>query len=194
MVILFQWQWGRGEGALGGTSVKHAGDVRVVHERQRLPFGLEARQHLAGVHAELDDLEGHAAADRFLLLGHPDGAHAAFTNLFEKFVAADAVAGLFGRSADGLVRSMFLNSRGCSGWGQPRSGFQFAVFKEFPGAVVSTEQALEPRQHGRIIATGFAQISIARLRGFDAQSLLENGFFAFGRHTHGLEGLCGSTP
>ena len=31
-------------------------DVGVVHHRQRLPLGLEARDHLPGVHAELDDL------------------------------------------------------------------------------------------------------------------------------------------
>ena len=41
---------------------------------------------------ELDDLERHAAAHRLLLLGHVDDAAAAFADLLEQFVAADAVA------------------------------------------------------------------------------------------------------
>ena len=65
----------------------------MVHHRQRLPLGLEAGDDLLGVHAELDDLERDAAAHRFLLFGHIDDAAAAFADLLEQFVAADAVAG-----------------------------------------------------------------------------------------------------
>ena len=51
------------------------------------------------VHAELDDLERHAAAHRLLLLRHVNDAAAAFADLLEQLVAADAVAGLFARVA-----------------------------------------------------------------------------------------------
>jgi phage tail sheath gpL-like len=38
---------------------------------------------------ELDDLEGDAAADRLLLLGHVDDAAAALADLLQQLVAAD---------------------------------------------------------------------------------------------------------
>ena len=65
-----------GPAAVGGAGVEHPGDVGVVHQRQGLPLGLEPGDDVARVHARLDDLEGHLAADRLLLLGHEDQAHA----------------------------------------------------------------------------------------------------------------------
>ena len=67
--------------------------LRMVHQRQRLPLGLEAGDDLAGVHARLDDLEGDLAADRLLLLGHVDDAHAALADLLDQPVRADLGAG-----------------------------------------------------------------------------------------------------
>ena len=64
--------------------------------RQRLALGFKAGDDLLGVHAQLDDLERHAAAHRFLLLGHVNHAAAAFADFLEQFVAADAIAGFFG--------------------------------------------------------------------------------------------------
>ena len=49
---------------VGGAAVEHLGDVGMVHERQRLPLGLEAGDDLPRVHARLDDLQRHLAADR----------------------------------------------------------------------------------------------------------------------------------
>ena len=77
---------------LGRAGIEHLGDVRMVHQRQRLPLGLEAGDHLLRVHAELDDLERDAAPDRLALLGHPDRAEAAFADLLEQLVAADPSA------------------------------------------------------------------------------------------------------
>jgi hypothetical protein len=79
-----------------GAAVEDFGDVGMVHQRQGLAFGLEAGHDLPRVHAQLDNLERDAAMHGFLLLRHPDHAHAAFADLFEQFVAADAVAGLLG--------------------------------------------------------------------------------------------------
>ena len=84
-----------GPARLGRPGVEHLGDVRVVHQGQGLPLGLEAGDHLPGVHARLDDLQGHLAADRLLLRGHVDHAHAPFADLLQELVAADLGAGLF---------------------------------------------------------------------------------------------------
>ena len=48
----------------GLAAVDDLGDVGMVHQRQCLPLGFEAGDDLAGVHARLDDLEGHLAAHR----------------------------------------------------------------------------------------------------------------------------------
>ena len=68
----------------------------MVHHRQRLPLRLEARDDLLGVHAQLDDLERDAPADRLLLLGHIDHAAAAFADFLEQFVAANPLAQIRG--------------------------------------------------------------------------------------------------
>ena len=60
--------------------------MRVIHQRQRLPFALEARNHLPAVHARLDDLERHVPAKRVRLLRVIDHAHAAFPELANQFV------------------------------------------------------------------------------------------------------------
>ena len=62
-----------------GTGVKHARDVGVIHQGQCLPLGIEAGDDLLAVHAGLDDLQGHLAADRFVLLRQPHHAEAALT-------------------------------------------------------------------------------------------------------------------
>ncbi len=79
----------------GRSGVEHFGDVGMVHHRQRLPLRLEPGDHLLGVHSRLDDLQGHLAPDRLLLLGHEDDAEAAFADLLQELVAADDRAGLF---------------------------------------------------------------------------------------------------
>jgi hypothetical protein len=68
----------------------------VIHDGQRLPLGLEAGNHLARVHAGLDNLERDLAMHWLRLLGHVDRAHAAFADLLQKFVRADDRAGLLG--------------------------------------------------------------------------------------------------
>jgi len=51
---------GVGFGAFSGSAVQHLGDVRMIHQRQRLSFGLEAGDDGLGVHPQLDDFERHA--------------------------------------------------------------------------------------------------------------------------------------
>ena len=84
-----------GRPAAAGARIQHAGDVRVVHQGQRLPLGLEAGDDLPRVHAGLDQLDGDQALDRLGLLGHPDAAHAPFADLLNELVRADHHAGGF---------------------------------------------------------------------------------------------------
>ncbi len=88
-----------GVAAVRRTGVEHLGDVRVVHQFEGLPLGLEAAQHLAAVHAGLDHLQRHLAADGRFLLGNKHAAHTAFANQLAQFVRADLGAWLFERSA-----------------------------------------------------------------------------------------------
>ena len=74
------------------AGVEHARDVRVVHHRQRLPLRFEARDDLARVHAELDDLQRHAPRHRLHLLRHPHRAEAALADLLEELVGTNAKA------------------------------------------------------------------------------------------------------
>ena len=76
------------------ASVEDLGDVRVVHHRQRLPLALEARDDLARVHAQLDDLQRHLPHHRLHLLRHPHRAKAALANLLQELVAPDHLAAL----------------------------------------------------------------------------------------------------
>ena len=74
---------------VGRAAVKYLRNVGMIHQRQRLPLGLKPSHHLAGIHARLDDLQRHLAANRLLLLGHEHDAEAAFANLFQQFVRTD---------------------------------------------------------------------------------------------------------
>ena len=88
---------------LGRAGVEDAGDIRMVHHRQGLPLRLEAGDHLPRVHARLDHLEGHLAADRLQLLGHEDDAEAPFADLLQQLVRADLSAGALRRRPVGRV-------------------------------------------------------------------------------------------
>ena len=92
-----------GPARLGGARIEDLGDVGMIHHRQGLLFGREARDHFPGVHARLDDLQGHLAADRLLLEGHVDDAHAPFADFLMELVGADLGAEAFGdgRQVDG---------------------------------------------------------------------------------------------
>jgi hypothetical protein len=60
----------------GQATIEHARDVRVLHQRQRLPFLLEAAKHRPRVHARLDHLQRHALHEGLAPLRQPDRAKA----------------------------------------------------------------------------------------------------------------------
>jgi hypothetical protein len=71
---------------------KPKGDGFLVstNHGEGLPLGLEASDDRPGVHPQLDDLERHAATDGVHLFGQVHNPHAAFTELLEDLVRADA--------------------------------------------------------------------------------------------------------
>ncbi len=82
---------------VGHSAVKHFGDVRMIHDGQRLALELEAREDLTGVHSQLDELDRHAAPNRLNLFGDPNGSHSSFADFFQQPVAArDDFAGTRG--------------------------------------------------------------------------------------------------
>ncbi len=83
--------------SLRRAAVEHPGDIGVVHEGQCLALRLEPGYDVARVHARLENLQGHLAADRLRLLGHEDDAEAALADLLEQFVGADDRAGAFAK-------------------------------------------------------------------------------------------------
>ena len=79
------------------------------------------------VHAQLDDLQGHLAADRLLLLGHVDVAEAAFADQFQELVAADRLSRLLGDEGGSIGelqdRAVGDSRKSCSSsWTSQQSG------------------------------------------------------------------------
>src|SRR5439155_8227227 len=52
-----QFHYEEGPARLRRTRIEHLRDIRMIHERERLPLRLEARNHTLRIHAKLDDLE-----------------------------------------------------------------------------------------------------------------------------------------
>src|ERR1039458_8011344 len=103
--------------SVGCSGIQHLGDIRMIHQRQGLAFGLETRDHLLGIHAQFDDLERHALTHRFCLLRHIDDPTAAFANLLKEFVAAYPIARFFGGHLAGRNDPNCGRGRGVwSGW------------------------------------------------------------------------------
>ena len=61
------------------AGVEDLGNAGMIHHGHGLPFALEAGDHIAAVHARLQDLDGHATPDRIGLLGREDPSHPALT-------------------------------------------------------------------------------------------------------------------
>ena len=71
------------------SCVVDTGDVRVVHQRQRLALGLEAGNDLLRVHPGFDDLERHLPADRPPLFRQPHLAHPARADPIQQTIRSD---------------------------------------------------------------------------------------------------------
>ena len=155
-----------GPARLRRARIEHLGDVRMVHQRQRLPLGFEAGDDLPGVHAQLDDLERDAAPHRLLLLGHVDHAAAAFADLLQQLVAADLVAR--------LLRHLPEKSRSPRPDTRPGVAFkprivQGRFLEKGPDLLVLVKQFLDPSTQSRVPAASTLQVTRALHLRFDFQ-------------------------
>src|SRR5580698_7858411 len=60
------------------AAIEDTRDVRMIHESERLPLGLEASNDLTRVHAGLENLQSDLASNGLHLFGHEHDAKAAF--------------------------------------------------------------------------------------------------------------------
>jgi hypothetical protein len=143
----------------------------VVHHRQRLPLGLEAGNHLAGVHPRLDDLQSDLAAYGLGLLGDVDDAHAPFADLLHQLVRADDRADAISR----LLRDGVDRRSHC--W----------RLEEVPGAVVDYEKRLDPGPQVLVTGTRAIEVGGALRRRVQVEGLIEDRQRAQqgGRAVHG---------
>jgi hypothetical protein len=142
----------------------------MVHHRQGLAFGLEAGDHLLGVHTRLDELQRHAPPHRLDLLGHINHAATSFADLLEQLVASD---GLPDEVIGGRVREV----QGDGGSSLSRSSPEQRV-----RLVMGGEQGLESGAQGGIPDALAVQERGAPGPG-QGQGGLEEGFFV-GRRVH----------
>ena len=157
--------------AVDRAGIEHPGDVRVFHQRQRLPFRLKTDQHLPRIHAGLDHLDSNPAVDRLLLLGHPDRPHPPFADLLEQFVRADDGACGFGRW---LKQCGFRRNRGR---------------RRIVQAFVRGEESVDVGSQLRIVAAGLVEVrGPVRRRGQPnrvQEDRLFKGVFGHDRASHG---------
>ena len=125
---------------------------------------------LLRVHAQLDDLEGDAPPDRLLLLGHVNHAAAAFADLLQQLVTADAVAGLFG---DGKIE------KNC-----PLGRRHGRLLQKSASLFVRLQQPFHALAQIAVAAARLVEIRRA-FAGWQLQRAGENGLFAIVRLAHG---------
>ena len=148
-----------GPARIGGAGVEHLGDIRMVHHRQGLPLGLEPGDHLPGIHAGLDDFQGHPPLDRLGLIGHVDDAKTPLADLLEEFIGADDRAGFLG---DGLVDGGYVDST--------------VVLKKLPELGLGMEKKFNAAMQSWVVST--CPIEIGRTLGgrFPVHRCIEDGF------------------
>src|SRR5437667_2918948 len=75
-------------------TIKDFGDVRMIHQRQGLPFSFKPRDHRPGIHSQLDDLKSDAAVDRFLLVRQINYSATAFADRLQKSIVPDLLTSI----------------------------------------------------------------------------------------------------
>lgn len=78
--------------------IQDFGDAGMVHERQGLTLRGKAGDHLIGVHARLDDLQGDPALDRSILFRQIHDPITPTTDFANEAIPSNDIAGLFGRT------------------------------------------------------------------------------------------------
>ena len=159
-----------GPAAVGRAGIEHPGDVGVVHQGQRLPLRLEPGDDIARIHARLDDLQGHLAADGVLLLGDEDQAEPPLADLLHEFIGTDDRAGALG---DRLVILGRVRAR--------RN-----ILKKAARGVVGVQERFDFSAQLRVGATGLVEVRGPAIGG-QLDGRLENAALGHGalRHSDG---------
>ncbi len=146
-----------GTSRLGRPGIENLGDIGVIHHGQRLPLRFEAGDHLPGVHAQFDDLQGHPAFDGLLLLRHVNHPKATLAHFLQQLVAVDHRARSFRQVGSvnerrGLIRTR-ERRRGAATLRDSR-GVHEGIGFEMIG-----KQALHSLAQAWIVATGAVEES-----------------------------------
>src|SRR5437667_4400758 len=146
----------------------------MIHQRQRLTLGFEARHDLARVHAQLDDLERNTAADRLFLLGHPYVPKTALADFLEQFVAADALAALLAPRQD--IVGAHLNGLLAAHW----------LVNKRAGLLVRGEEGFDPLTELKVVAARLLEVGGPLSRIGKLQRGLEEFLLRWPVGVHGL--------
>ncbi|MFO0911613.1 MAG: hypothetical protein U0795_01545 [Pirellulales bacterium] len=112
-----------------------------------MTLGVKPRQHLLGVHPQLDQLDRDLAADWFGLLSHPDGTHPAFPNPLQQSITA-------GNHRASQVRVKLRAVHRCR---RLQIGYRFGL-RQAARLVVSGKQGIDPLTQLTVLAAGPIQI------------------------------------
>ena len=161
-------------------------DGRVIEEREGLPLGLESRDHLARIHAQLDDLQGHLPPQGDLLHRAEDHPEAPLAELLVQAIRTHRRADLDllgGRLPGGLHDRARLEEAGGGLVGLDEGGDLRDEIMVMPGGVLqpaSPGRAFgsfqrtgeEPLEGGEArLRRGWAGVARSRLAGHSAPSL-----------------------
>src|SRR5436190_16939115 len=135
----------------------------MVHQREGLPLGFETRDDRARIHAKFDDLERHPTPDRFLLLGHPYDAAAAFADFLEQLVAANDHTGPFAAGPSWK-------------WCGRRSGASGQ--KGFPVFKMRAQQCLNTSEKRRVAIAGCVHVTLPLVQRRELDRFLEYLLYA----------------
>ena len=111
-----------GHAFVGLPGIEDAGDVFMLHERQRLPFGGKATKDDGAIHAAFEDLDRHEALDGLHLLRTINDAESTLAQLVQKPKAVADPAVLAGDGFHGHLRPRFAPHRGRRAGGMHRGG------------------------------------------------------------------------
>ena len=157
-----------------GTRVEHLGDVRMIHQGERLALLFKAGDDLLGIHPGLDDLERHYRLTGLLLFGQEHGAHAPLAQLLQQLVRAELVAGTLGRPQ--VSRGRPLRRHRQAGRGPEQ---------ETAGTFVGVQKLLDTPPQRLVSRTGLLQKRGPRLGRGLLQGLQKNVIFVHGIFCHG---------
>ncbi len=145
----------------------------MLHHRQRLTLDVEPGEHLAAIHACLDNLQRHQAPDWFGLLGQVDGAHAPLADDLDQSVRADRRVEIWGGDA---IRSGFL----VVDWRRPALGMfgigcRLSGLEEPFGLAVGPQKRLHSLAKVRGGCAGLVEVSGPILVWISLESVREDG-------------------